>query len=183
MRRIINSTYVSVDGVIQNPQNWPSTPGDEATSYRIQNDLLSACDVLLMGRHTYESFAAAWPGRSDDTPYAERINSMTKYVVSSTLPAATWNNTTIIRNNVIDEIERIKRQPGGDIVQYGFGSLSYALMQHGMLDELRLWVHPFFVGASAPDDLLSRKCPTTQLELAGAQTLKSGVVVLTYTFK
>ncbi|HSU98300.1 MAG TPA: dihydrofolate reductase family protein [Gemmatimonadaceae bacterium] len=182
MRRIINSTYVSVDGVIQNPQDWPSTPGDEETSFKIQNDLLSACDAVLMGRHTYESFSSVWAGKSGG-PYTDRINSMTKYVVSSTLPAATWENTTIIRSDAINEIKRLKEQPGGDIVEYGFGSLSYALMERGLLDELRLWVHPFFVGASSPDDLLSRKCPTTQLDLAGVQTLKSGVVILTYSFK
>src|SRR6266702_326896 len=83
-------------------------------------------------------------------PYSDRINSMTKYVVSSTLRDPEWNNTTVISGDPIAAIRRLKEQPGQDIVQYGFGQLSYALLEHGLLDELRLWVHPLFVSQATP---------------------------------
>jgi dihydrofolate reductase len=180
MRRIINSTYITLDGVITDPQDWPADDFDE-TSGVIQTDLLFACDAVLMGRHTYDAFAPAWSSRSGD-PYSDRMNSMTKYAVSSTLVDPEWNNTTVIGGDLIGEIERIKNQPGQDIVQYGFGSVSYALMAHGLLDELRLWVHPLFLGAAQPDDLLFRGSSPTNLTLIDTQTLTSGIVILHYEF-
>jgi dihydrofolate reductase len=180
MRKIINSTYISLDGAIENPQDWPSsTHQDDGTGGALQTDLLFACDAVLMGRRTYDGFAPVWSGRSGD-PYTDRINSMQKYVVSSTLHDPEWTNTTIIDGDPIVEIKRLKNQPGQDIVQYGFGELSYALMANGLLDELRLWVHPFFVGHGGPDDLMFRECALTTFDLIGAQTLTSGIVVLSY---
>jgi dihydrofolate reductase len=181
MRKIINSTYISLDGVIQNPQDWPALGASGEDGNALQTELLFACDAVLMGRHTYDGFAAVWPARSGD-PYSDRINSMAKYVASSTLAGPEWNNTTVISGDVPAEIARLKDQPGHDIVQYGFGQLSYALLERGLLDELRLWVHPFFVGSGNLDDLLARKCPLTELTLAGAKALSSGVVVLSYKF-
>jgi dihydrofolate reductase len=179
MRRIINSTYITLDGVIANPHTWPSgRVGDEA-GLEIQTSLLFSCDALLMGRDTYNSFAAAWPARSGD-PFSDYMNKMTKWVVSSTLRDAAWNNTTIISGNPIAEIKRLKQEPGKDIVQYGFGRLSYALMHHGLLDELRLWVHPFFLGHDGPEGLLYRDGQTTQFTLIGSQQLKNGDIILTY---
>jgi dihydrofolate reductase len=179
MRRIINSTYITVDGVIQNPQDWPSTGGGNDVGFGIQTELLLACDAVLMGRHTYASFAPVWQSRSGD-PYTDRINEMTKYVVSSTLTAPAWNNTTVIRGDPIAEIRRLKDQPGQDIVQYGVGRLTYALMEHGLLDELRLWVHPFILGRGTVQDLLFRECGEVRLELVDARPLESGVVILKY---
>jgi dihydrofolate reductase len=95
MRRIINSTYITLDGVIANPQTWPSGRVADEAGVAIQTDLLRSCDAILMGRQTYESFAAAWPTRSGD-PFSDQINSMAKYVVSSTLERADWRNSTII---------------------------------------------------------------------------------------
>ncbi|HEU5155849.1 MAG TPA: dihydrofolate reductase family protein [Streptosporangiaceae bacterium] len=181
MRKIINSTYITLDGVIENPQDWPPTKDDEGAGFAVQTELLSACDAVLMGRRTYDSFAAAWPSRSGD-PYSDRINSMAKYVVSSTLRRPEWNNTTVISGNVIDEIRRLKDGPGRDIVQYGFGQVSTALMEHGLLDELRLWVHPFFLGRGDPEDLLFRPRLLTRFELIEATAMKSGIAVLTYRF-
>lgn len=180
MRRIINSTYISLDGIIQDPQDWPDNGiKPDGTGLKVQTDLLFACDAVLMGRRTYPGFAAAWMARSGD-PYSDRINSMTKYVVSSTLRDPEWNNTTVISSDPIAEIRRLKEQPGQDIVQYGFGQLSYALLEHGLLDELRLWVHPLFVGQATPADLLFRPSATVQLELSGTLALNTGIVVLTY---
>jgi dihydrofolate reductase len=180
MRRIINSTYISLDGVIQNPQDWPGNGIEpDGTGGKVQMDLLSGCDALLMGGRTYPGFAPAWMARSGD-PYSDRINAMAKYVVSSTLTDPEWNNTTVISRDPIDAIRRLKEQPGLDIVQYGFGQLSYALLEHGLLDELRLWVHPLFVGRATADDLIFRPAATAQLELAGTLALNTGTVILTY---
>jgi dihydrofolate reductase len=179
VRRIVNSTYITLDGIIANPQDWPSSDVKDNTGNVIQTELLFACDAVLMGRHTYESFAAVWPTRSGD-PFSDRINSMSKYVVSSTLRDPSWQNTTVIHGDPVAEIAQLKQRPGKDIVQYGFGRLSYALMHHGLLDELRLWVHPFFFGSGGPDALLYREGPLTKLRLVEAMTLKNGEVILTY---
>jgi dihydrofolate reductase len=132
-----------------------------------------------MGRRTYEGFAPVWPTRSGDE-FSDRINSMAKYVVSSTLTEPEWNNTTVIGGDPVAEIKRLKDQPGMDIVRYGFGRLSYTLLEHGLLDELRLWLHPFFVGSGGPDDLLYRDGPLTKFDLVGTNALETGVVIVTY---
>jgi dihydrofolate reductase len=180
MRKIINSTFVTVDGVIEDPQDWPES-GIEDGSYAMHRDLLFSCDAVLMGRHTYDGFAASWPTRSGDE-YSDRINDMAKYVVSSTLQSPQWNNTTVITGDPVGEIRQLKSQPGMDIVQYGFGRLSHTLMSHGLLDELRLWLHPFFLGRGGPEALLYEDCPTTMLSLVEAKPLKSGTVILSYRF-
>jgi dihydrofolate reductase len=180
VRRIVNSTYISLDGVIQDPQDWPGNGIEpDGTALKVQTDLLFACDAVLMGGKTYPGFASAWIARSGD-PYSDRINDMAKYVVSSTLRAPEWNNTTVISGDVVAEIRRLKERPGLDIVQYGFGRLSYTLVEHGLLDELRLWIHPLFVGQATAADLLFRPFAGTQMELAGTLALNTGTVVLTY---
>ena len=180
MRRIINSTYISLDGVIQDPQDWPDS-GIESDGIggKVQTDLLFACDAVLMGRHTYAGMAAAWMARSGD-PYSDRINSMAKYVVSSTLRDPEWGNTSVISGNPVAQIGRLKEQPGQDIVQHGFGQLSYALLEAGLLDELRLWVHPLFVGRATPADLLFRPTASAGFELTGTLALNTGIVILSY---
>jgi dihydrofolate reductase len=105
---------------------------------------------------------------------------MTKLVVSSTLRDATWKNTRIISGDPIAEIARLKQEPGKDIIQYGFGQLAYALMHHGLLDELRLWVHPFFIGNGGPEGLLYRDGPTTQFNVIDTHRLKNGDIILIY---
>jgi len=180
VRRIINSTYISLDGVIQDPQVWPDNGIEpDGTGLKVQTDLLFGCDAVLMGGRTYQGMAPAWMARSGD-PYSDRINSMTKYVVSSTLRDPEWNNTTVISGDPIAEIRRLKEQPGQDIVQYGFGQLSYTLLEQGLLDELRLWVHPLFVGHASSADLLFRPSATAQFELTDTLALNTGTVILTY---
>ncbi|MGH9380801.1 MAG: dihydrofolate reductase family protein [Thermoanaerobaculia bacterium] len=105
---------------------------------------------------------------------------MHKYVVSSTLTDPEWNNTSVISGDPVPEIARLKEAPGKDIVQYGFGQLSFTLLEHGLLDELRLWVHPLFVGSAEPSELLYRDCRGAILELTGTTTLENGVVILNY---
>ena len=146
MRRIINSTYISLDGVIEDPQDWPSgRHEDDGRGGQIQTELLLACDAVLMGRRTYEGFAPVWSARSGD-PYSDHINEMEKWVASTTLQDPTWNNTEVVAGDLAGEIGRRKEQPGRDIVQYGVGPVTDVLLEHGLLDELRLWVHPFMVG-------------------------------------
>jgi dihydrofolate reductase len=179
MRRIINSTFISLDGVIEEPNTWPPTGPDDERSGAMHTELLLACDGLLMGRRTYEGFAPVWPTRSGD-PFSDQINSMRKYVVSSTLRDPEWTNTTVIDGDPIAAIRELKEQPGKDIVQYGFGQLSYALREHGLLDELRLWVHPLFVGKGGPGGLLYRDSKQTIFTLLETTPLNDGTVVLRY---
>jgi len=179
VRPIINSTYVTLDGVIQNPQDWPSLGSFSDAGNRVQSELLERCDAVLMGRHTYDGFAPVWSARSGD-PFSDRMNALPKYVASATLTDPKWHNTTVIDHDPIDAIRDLKQQPGADILQYGFGRLSHALMATGLLDELRLWVHPFFVGTGTSDELLYRPGSTGRFTLTDATTLDDGVVILTY---
>ena len=179
MRKIINSTFITIDGVIERPHLWPSLgrPGDERFD-RIQTDLLLACDAMLMGRRTYEGFADAWPSREGE--FADRFNSMAKYVVSSTLKDPEWTNTQVIDGDVVAAVTRLKQAEGKDIVQYGFGPLSRLLLEHGLLDELHLWVHPLILGSGSPSDLLFGEAPAVGFRLADATTLTDGTVLLRY---
>jgi dihydrofolate reductase len=179
MRRIINSTYVTLDGAVERPHHWPSLGGQDDDGTAVQTELLLGCDAVLMGRRTYEGFAPVWPTRSGD-PYSDRINSMEKLVVSTTLGIPEWNNTTVIRTDPIAEITRLKAGPGKNIVQYGFGQLSRALVGNDLLDELRLWVHPLFVGDAPREDLIAPHCPPARLTLTDTRVLKNGIVILTY---
>jgi dihydrofolate reductase len=180
MRRIINSTYISLDGVIGRPQEWPSVGSRGQKGDEIQTELLLSCDALIMGRRTYEVFAPVWPTRSGD-PASDHINSMAKYVVSSTLTDPEWRNTSVIAGDPVPEIKRLKEAPGKDIVQYGFGQLSFTMLEHGLLDELRLWVYPFLLGSAAePGDLLYRDCPGATFELIETTTLENGIAILSY---
>lgn len=176
MKKIINSTYISLDGVMENPQNWIYF-NDEARAFATEQ--LFASDTLLMGRRTYETFAAAWPERSGDE-FADRMNSTTKYVASATLDKAEWSNTTVISGDVPTEVSRLKQQPGTDILMYGFGPLSHTLLEHNLLDELRFWVNPVLVGSGTPQDLLFREIPETKLTLVNTRVHRDGVVILSY---
>jgi dihydrofolate reductase len=179
MRRIINSTYISLDGVIEEPHMWPPMGSSEGRGDEIQTELLLDCDGLLMGRRTYEVFAPAWTARSGD-PASDHINSMRKYVVSSTLRDPDWTNTTVIADDPIAAIRELKDQPGKDLVQYGFGPLSHAMLEHGLLDELRLWIHPILVGKGGPAHLLYRDSTQTLFDLLETTPLKNGIVILRY---
>ncbi|GAB3406806.1 dihydrofolate reductase family protein [Flindersiella endophytica] len=179
MRRIVNSTYVTLDGVIQDLQKWPSMGGFSGEGNRVQTELLERSDAVLMGRHTYDSFAPVWSARSGD-PLSDRMNALPKYVVSTTLTDPQWHNTTVIDHDPIRAIGDLKQQPGADIVQYGFGQLAHALMAASLLDELRLWVHPFFVGTGTAGDLLYRTGSAGTFDLADSTSLDSGIVILTY---
>jgi len=181
MRKIINSTYISLDGVIDRPHEWPSVGARGDKGDEIQNELLLSCDALIMGRRTYEVFAPVWPTRSGD-PASDHINSMRKYVVSSTLSDPEWNNTTVLGGDPVAELKALKEAPGKAIVQYGFGQLAHALMANGLLDELRLWVYPLFVGKAEPSELIYRHGPGAFFDLVDTTSLQNGIVILSYRY-
>jgi dihydrofolate reductase len=132
---------------------------------------------MLMGRHTYEVYAGAWPER--EGPYPDKINSMPKYVASTTLNRADWHNTTVISGDLVTEVANLKRQDG-DILMHGFGPVANTLIASGLLDVLHLWVHPHFAGVGGPGDLLFNEGNSARLELIGTRVLRSGVVLLSY---
>ncbi|GAA4053605.1 dihydrofolate reductase family protein [Nonomuraea soli] len=175
MGRLVNSTYITLDGVVGEPHEWPSTGSDDGTALKLQTDLLLASDAVLMGRRTYEVFAATWPERSGDS-YSDRINTMPKYVASATLTEPAWHHTTVLADQVAERVAELKAG-GTNLVQYGFGELSHTLLAHGLIDELRLWVHPLLVGKG---DQLFRGGSASAFQLAGTVVLTSGTVVLTY---
>ena len=179
MRKIINSTYVTLDGVVENPHLWPKLPlGDAAEHEEVQFELLEQCDILLLGRRTYDVFAPAWTSRSGD-PFADRINSMRKVVASGTLTGADWANTEVVARGLAGRVRDLKSEPGGDIIQYGVGPVTKLLLHEGLLDELRLWVYPQFVRGSTADLLFDPDLEAT-FELRASRALSNGIIVLQY---
>jgi dihydrofolate reductase len=178
MRRIVWSEYISLDGVVDQPGEW-SIPyfSDDLAKYKY--DELFASDALLLGRVTYEGFAAAWPTMEEvEGDFAVRMNTLPKYVVSTTLEKAEWNNSTIIREHVPEEVSRLKQQAGKDILIGGSGALAKTLMQHDLIDEIRMLVHPIAVGTGKR--LFDGAKESVALELVDTRTFDSGVVELIY---
>lgn len=178
MREIVNSTYISLDGVVEHPETWPGLGGFSDEGNKVQSELLASCSAALMGRRTYESFAEVWPNLTGDA--AEKMNSMPKYVASTSLKGPAWNNTHVISGDLVAEVRKLKEESGGDIVQYGIGPVTRALIAAGLLDRLRLWIHPFFVGKGGPEDLLFRDVPVSRFQLVDTTSLSSGIVIVDY---
>jgi dihydrofolate reductase len=173
MRKLVESTFVTLDGVISSPEKWgPPYWNDEHDSYA--HELLFAADALLLGRVTYEAFVGAWPARSGD--YADRINSLPKYVASRTLQEATWN-ATVIAGDVAEEVAKLKQQPGEAILKFGTGELDRTLIAHELVDELHLWIFPVLAGSG---QRLIEGIDTTHLKLVDTTTFSTGIVVHTY---
>jgi dihydrofolate reductase len=186
VRKLIASEFVSLDGVMEDPSWTFQFGGEEQEQFKFGE--LSASDTLLLGRVTYEGFAAAWPGMMDQyegprreglATYSDMMNGYPKYVVSATLQEATWNNSTIINDNVEEEIKALKEQPGKDILIFGSADLVNTLMGHDLIDEYRLMVFPVVVGGGKR--LFTEGSATKTLKLLEANSFASGVVVLTYT--
>lgn len=184
-RRVIVADYVSLDGVIQDPVgmensglgNWtgPFSRGPEGDKFK--HEELFACEAVLLGRVTYEGFAAVWPSVNDDTGFAERMNSMPKFVASNTLQRAEWNNTTVLSGDAAEKVGALKDQPGGDILIYGSASLVHGLMPRGLIDTYNLMVYPTVLGRGKrlfPDGVAER------LELVENRQLGDGIVLLRY---
>jgi len=174
MRKLVESTFVTLDGVISSTEQWsPPYWNEEHAGYA--NDLMLASDALLLGRETYEGFAEAWPARPSDA-YTDRINSMPKHVASRTLKETTWN-ATLIEGDVAEEVAKLKQQDGQNILKFGTGELDRTLMQHDLVDEFHFWVFPVVAGSG---QRLLDGIKTTHLELVNTTRFDVGIVINTY---
>ena len=178
VRKVVAVELASVDGVIEAPEEWAfSYSNDEMEEANASG--MAASDALLLGRVTYEALAAFWPHQPGGTPMVDYINSVPKFVVSETLEEPLeWNNSTLIEGNVAEEITQLKRQPGKDITVLGSGVLVRSLLRDGLLDELRLMVHPIVLGGGKR--LFEEGGDQKALELVDSKTFGTGVLYLTY---
>jgi dihydrofolate reductase len=176
MSKVVVTMFLSLDGVLDEPQNW-SFPywNDEIAKFK--TDELFATAAHLLGRVTYEGFAAAWPSRSDEAGFADRMNSLPKHVVSTTLEKAEWHNSTIIKEDVVDEISQLKQQYDQDILVAGSATLVQTLMEHDLVDEYRLLVYPIVLGKGKR---LFQEGSGANLKLVESQEFDTGVVLLRY---
>jgi dihydrofolate reductase len=185
MRNVVVTEFVTLDGVFEDPGGAEKTEhggwsfkfwSDESAKFKY--DELMAADALLLGRVTYEGFAAAWPDMTDERGFAERMNGLPKYVGSRTLDKVEWQNSHLIEGDVVEAVSALKQEDGQNILVGGSGELANTLLQHGLVDELRFLVSPvvlgrgrrFFADGSAP----------RVLELAEAVAFDTGVLALTY---
>lgn len=180
MRQLIDSMYITLDGVVESPHLWPPLKaGTSDEGDTIQTDLLETCDIVLMGRRTYDVFAPAWSARSGD-PYSDRINTMRKVVVSTTLTDPQWANTEAVAGDVVARVRDLKGEDGGHIVHYGFGDVSRLLLDNDLIDQFQLWIHPQLVGPDDAADLLYRPGTTATFELVDSRVLSNGIILATY---
>jgi len=176
MRTISNSTFVSLDGVVNHMDKWHFDYIDEESD-ALALEQIRAADAMLMGRNTYEVYAAVWPGR--DGVYADEINAIRKHVASTTLTEPEWTNTTVLTGDLLEAVRKLRAEDGGTILMHGYGPVAKALLQADLLDELHLWVHPHLAGVGGENDLLLHSGLTKKLELTDVRRMASGVVVLT----
>ena len=173
MRKLFVTEFVSLDGVVENPGWTFPYWNDEIANFK--GEETSASDALLLGRVTYEGFAAAWPESKDEG--ADYFNSVRKYVVSTTLDKVEWNNSTLIKDNIVEEITKLKQQDGKDIAVHGSIALVQTLIQHDLVDRYRLLIYPVVLGKGKR---LFQDGTTATLKLVETQSFSSGVAALIY---
>ncbi len=186
MGKLVISENVTLDGVVQDPTGdegfrhggWFGQMGDKDREEwaRIELDEALGAEALLLGRRSDEWFATRWASRSGE--WADRLNSLPKYVVSSTLDQPAWSNSTVLNGDVVKEISKLKQDLGGDIVVYASCQLVHTLLEHGLVDELRLTVHPVVLGAG--QRLFGETSDKTSMRLLNARTVGSSLSYLTY---
>ena len=184
MGKIIVSDNVSLDGVIQDPAGdegfrvggWVGQIKDRQELNKLALDEALATEALLLGRRSYEWFAARWPSRSGEL--ADRLNSLPKYVVSSTLDYPDWNNSKVLKGDVLDEVSTLKQKLSGDIVVLASFQLVRTLMEHDLVDELRLKIHPVVLGAS--ERLFGKTSDKKPMRLVDTKTVDGNVAFLAY---
>jgi dihydrofolate reductase len=184
MGRLVVTEYISVDGVVEAPSGTESfervgwtdafTRGPEGDRFKWDETRVS--DALLVGRVTYDGFASVWPHFEGE--FADKFNSMPKYVISSTLKAPAWNNTTVLRGDVVEEVTTLKEKYEGDIVVHGSPRLAQTLIENDLVDAIHLQVYPIIVGAGKR--LFADTSATKRLRLAEARTVGDGVHILIY---
>ncbi len=184
MRKMVVSEFVSLDGVVEDPGGAEKSKhggwtwgywNDEIGKFKL--DEILATGALLLGRVTYQGFAAAWPSMKDEQGFADRMNNVPKHVVSKTLEKLDWNNSRQIKGNIVEEASKLKQQPGQDILIFGSGELVRELMRHDLIDEYRLLVYPVVLGSGKR--LFGDEINKT-LELVETKPFSSGVVLLRY---
>jgi dihydrofolate reductase len=173
MRKVVVTEFVSLDGIMEEPSWTFRYWNDEIANFK--GEETSASDALLLGRVTYEGFAQAWPNSKDEG--ALYFNNVRKYVVSTTLDKAEWNNSHIIKDNIVEEITKLKQQDGQNITVHGSGKLVQTLIQHGLVDIYRLLVYPLVLGKG---QRLFEEGTTATLKLVEARGFSSGVTALVY---
>jgi dihydrofolate reductase len=188
-RRLVLATiavteFISLDGVVEDPggaedfkySGWTFEidRGDDGNTFKLEETM--ATDALLLGRVTYEGFAEAWPSREGE--FADKFNTMPKYVVSSTLKQADWNNSTVLDGDIVDEVSRLKADTEGEIVVHGSVQLAQTLLEHDLVDELRLMLFPVVLGQGKR--LFGETSDKKPLQLAESRTVGDGVVILIY---
>src|ERR1700742_1844482 len=185
MRRIVVSEFISLDGVVEDPGGaegfrhggWSFKFNDpDGMKYKL--DEVMDHDAMLLGRVTYEGFAQAWPGRTDEVGFADKMNAMPKHVVSSTLAKADWDNSTILSGDLAQDVTALKEQDGGDILVAGSISLVRELTDLGLVDEYRLMMFPIALGSGKR--LFDGIADAATLTLSDVKPLKTGTVILTY---
>jgi dihydrofolate reductase len=184
--RIVVTEFVSLDGVVEAPGGgedfryggWSLeiNRGEEGDKFKLDETLSS--EALLLGRVTYEGFAASWPSRTDEVGFADKFNTMPKYVVSSTLEEPEWNNSTVLEGDVVEEVSRLKQEQDGDIVVHGSPRLVQTLLEHDLVDELRLMVFPVVLGSGKR--LFGETSDKKPLRLTDTKVVGDGVAILTY---
>jgi dihydrofolate reductase len=172
MRKLVESTFVSLDGVIENPQNW-SPPYWDDQHHEYARKLLWDADALLLGRKTYEGFAQAWPPRAGADEYTDRINAMPKHVVSRTLTETTWN-ASVLEGDAAEAVTKLKEEPGRNLLKFGTGELDRTLLENGLVDEFHFWIFPVLAGGG---QRLIEGIDMTHLNLLDVSTFESGIVV------
>jgi dihydrofolate reductase len=185
MRKVVVTEFMSLDGVMEDPGGaegfahggWTfQFPDPEGMRFKL--DELRTHDAMLLGRVTYQGFAAAWPSVTDEVGFADRMNGMPKYVVSTTLDELEWNNSTLIKDDVAERVLELKQSSGQDILVAGSATLVQALFAAGLVDEFRLMVFPIVLGSGKR--LFGETVDARRLTLADSQRLDSGTVILTY---
>jgi dihydrofolate reductase len=177
MRKIVAGLFISLDGVVEAPETW-HFPYFNDEMGEIVGSQMAAADTMLLGRRTYEEFAAYWADKGGDVDFADQMNDTPKLVASTTLDSVDWQNSELIRGDVATELRRIKKEPGKDISITGSPTLVRSLLRDGVLDELRLLVHPIVVGQGKR--LFDDGGERVPLKLAETRTLSTGVLYLTY---
>jgi dihydrofolate reductase len=186
MAKIVISENVSLDGVVQDPTGdegfkhggWFGQIGDKDRKEwaKVEFDEALGTEALLLGRRSYEWFAARWPSRSGE--WADRLNSLPKYVVSSTLVDPDWHNSTVLKGDVVSEVSKLKQELDGEIVIYASSQLVRTLMEHDLVDELRLMVYPVVLGAG--ERLFGETSDKKSMRLLDTRTVGDGLAYLTY---
>jgi dihydrofolate reductase len=182
--RIVVTEFISLDGVIEDPGgaedfkhggwSFEFNRGDEGDKFKLDETLSS--EALLLGRETYEGFAKAWPSREGE--FADKFNTMPKYVVSSTLVEPEWNNSTVLKGDVAEEVAKLRQEQDGDIVVHGSAQLVQTLIEHDLVDELRLMVFPVVLGGGKR--LFDETSDKKALQLVDSKVVGDGVAILTY---